>query len=829
MLQRKPMKLLYLFVSLLFTISVNAGKITGPAGVAANAGPDQTIYLTQTSSVTLNGSASSAGSYQWTEVSTDYSSGATITSPNSAVTTVTGLKQGVWYFQLSVTSNGITATDQVVVRVDYDLPPSNGTLIHTFKMDDNSSVINDRHDTSSYFPVSDLNFGQSGADPNHFFLFRDRLNGLGIDKENGKLYSTIQDGYAGTDGFPRSEVALADYDFTIDTLHTYTFEWKGYFPQNENYLTSWYQILTMFQIHGGVQVPTVFGFDLDANGNLISGDVYDDYSGTDYGKGPGLKTVSKNFSTLNNFFDNAHTIRVTVREGRGYAGQTAFIKIELDGVTTYYRNTGQVGSSHWDDYVKFGGLYDWNSAMVNGNDLWRGRKFQLVTEAFNVYVLTDNQSPTASAGNNQTITLPNNTVALSGSASDPDGTVSWYEWTQLSGPTGATINNPTSSTTSVDGLSEGVYQFELKVQDNQGATATSTTQVTVNAAANSIPTVNAGADQIITLPDDSVTLYGSANDSDGFISSWLWKKISGPAVTVSDSSAASTSITGLVQGTYAFELTVNDNSGAVARDTVIVKVNPAPIMTNKSPTANAGGDKTITLPTNSTELSGNGTDSDGTIVSYLWKNISSLSAAISDSSAAITQVKNLLAGSYQFELTVTDNKGATGKDTVMITVKADSSIKIDKSPVANAGSDQTITLPTDSVKLSGSGNDSDGTIASYSWSQISGNASTIVNGSSATTTVRNLAQGAYQFELTVTDDKGATGKDTMKVAVIAAHKTSTNKAPVANAGSDQTITLPTDSVKLSGSGNDSDGTIASYSWSQISGNASTIVNGSSAT
>src|SRR5690242_16580532 len=150
MLQRKPMKLLYLFVSLLFTISVNASKITGPAGVAANAGPDQTIYLTQTSSVTLNGSASSAGSYQWTEVSTDYSSGATITSPNSAVTTVTGLKQGVWYFQLSVTSNGITATDEVVVRVDYDLPPSNGTLIEGLPIADIASNVNNRSDTTNY-------------------------------------------------------------------------------------------------------------------------------------------------------------------------------------------------------------------------------------------------------------------------------------------------------------------------------------------------------------------------------------------------------------------------------------------------------------------------------------------------------------------------------------------------------------------------------------------------------------------------------------------------------------------------------------------------------
>ncbi|MDE2031342.1 MAG: hypothetical protein KGI58_03755, partial [Patescibacteria group bacterium] len=79
---------IFLSLFVLSTTSVSAAPI-------ANAGPDQTIYLTQTSTATLNGSASSSGTYQWSEVSTDYKSGATITSPNSAITTVTGLPQGV--------------------------------------------------------------------------------------------------------------------------------------------------------------------------------------------------------------------------------------------------------------------------------------------------------------------------------------------------------------------------------------------------------------------------------------------------------------------------------------------------------------------------------------------------------------------------------------------------------------------------------------------------------------------------------------------------------------------------------------------------------------
>ena len=75
-------------------------------GQTANAGSDVTIYLDSTSTATLDGSASSGTSFQWTEISTDYMSGATIASPTSKTTTVSGLPQGVFYFQLAATAGG---------------------------------------------------------------------------------------------------------------------------------------------------------------------------------------------------------------------------------------------------------------------------------------------------------------------------------------------------------------------------------------------------------------------------------------------------------------------------------------------------------------------------------------------------------------------------------------------------------------------------------------------------------------------------------------------------------------------------------------------------
>ena len=76
-----------------------------------------------------------------------------------------------------------------------------------------------------------------------------------------------------------------------------------------------------------------------------------------------------------------------------------------------------------------------------------------------------------------------------------------------------------------------------------------------------------------------------------------------------------------------------------------------------------------------------------------------------------------------------------------------------------------------------------------------------------------MAQGAYKFELKVTDNNGVTGVDTVQVTVNAA----VNIPPVANAGSDQTITLPTNTALLNGSAADADGTVVSYLWTKISG------------
>jgi hypothetical protein len=71
-----------------------------------------------------------------------------------------------------------------------------------------------------------------------------------------------------------------------------------------------------------------------------------------------------------------------------------------------------------------------------------------------------------------------NSVTLSGSSST--GSSLAYVWTKTSGPTGNTIVSPTSSSTSVIGLSiTGIYKFLLTVTDINSLTASTTITITV--------------------------------------------------------------------------------------------------------------------------------------------------------------------------------------------------------------------------------------------------------------------------------------------------------------------------------------------------------------
>ena len=94
-----------------------------------------------------------------------------------------------------------------------------------------------------------------------------------------------------------------------------------------------------------------------------------------------------------------------------------------------------------------------------------------------------NKQPIAIAGPDQLIILPIDSVLLNGSSSsDPDGRISSYLWTKISGPLSFNIVNSTAVQTQVTNLAAGIYEFELKVVDAGGLFSKDIVRVTVNDA-----------------------------------------------------------------------------------------------------------------------------------------------------------------------------------------------------------------------------------------------------------------------------------------------------------------------------------------------------------
>jgi alpha-tubulin suppressor-like RCC1 family protein len=124
-------------------------------------------------------------------------------------------------------------------------------------------------------------------------------------------------------------------------------------------------------------------------------------------------------------------------------------------------------------------------------------KIVVVDKAFNTdsitatIVITD--TPIVSAGFNQIISLPTTSVNLVGSITTNAGvTVNSISWTQLSGPSVATMNPTNTSSTTVSNLIVGIYFFQLRVVDSNGMVGTSQVQVTVNSVPYNGIIINSG-------------------------------------------------------------------------------------------------------------------------------------------------------------------------------------------------------------------------------------------------------------------------------------------------------------------------------------------------
>lgn len=145
-------------------------------------------------------------------------------------------------------------------------------------------------------------------------------------------------------------------------------------------------------------------------------------------------------------------------------------------------------------------------------------------------------------------------------------------------------------------------------------------------------------------------------------------------------------------------------------------------------------------------------DPDGSIVSYAW-NFGDGTTSTDPNPTKIY----ISAGTFTAVLTVTDNSGMTGSNSVVITASQAANL----SPVAVAKSSTTSGYAPLAVNFSGQESyDPDGTIASYSWSFGDGGTSTQAN---PAYTYNNV--GNYTATLTVTDNSGAQSSSSVAISV----------------------------------------------------------------
>ncbi|MDR0799551.1 MAG: T9SS type A sorting domain-containing protein [Dysgonamonadaceae bacterium] len=179
--------------------------------------------------------------------------------------------------------------------------------------------------------------------------------------------------------------------------------------------------------------------------------------------------------------------------------------------------------------------------------------------------------------------------------------------------------------------------------------------------------VDAGQDQVIPTTQTTTTLQAVATTyGTTTVTKYEWKQIdANKPATIANPNQAQTTVSGLQQGTYVFEITATDSKGLTVSDEVAVAVIPD----NFAPVADPGQTRTVPLNTTVTLDGSKSIDPDGTIVKYEWKQVDSHAALTINQTLTnpVATVASLQANKlYVFQLTVTDNQGATGSANVRI-------------------------------------------------------------------------------------------------------------------------------------------------------------------
>lgn len=412
---------------------------------------------------------------------------------------------------------------------------------------------------------------------------------------------------------------------------------------------------------------------------------------------------------------------------------------------------------------------------------------EYTVDIINIKVTTDNKNlpPKANAGKN--LNVSTSSTIIEGSANDEDGAISKINWRQLQGPNSSKMENTETLKLKISNLVNGTYVFRLEVWDNQGAQGYDDVAVIVsqtpqgsddpNPTENDIPRLNAGKNQYPTV--NQIILNGKIDDPGKIISKFNWRQLKGPnTVQIVNPGSLSTTVKGLINGSYIFRLEAWDKDGNYFKDDIGIEVKisaaEGPVVTeetNRPPVANAGKNQNVN--TTETELDGSASsDPDQNIKTILWRQLKGPgTATIQSSSTLKTKISGLKNGFYIFRIQVTDEFGLSHFDDIGITVNIEDFNNLP--PKAEAGKNQYVYSSV--TILDGTNSyDEDGSIVKYNWRKLQGPDSyNIETPNQVKSQLSSLVPGFYVFRLEVWDNKNTMDFDDIGITVYAENKTAT--------------------------------------------------------
>ena len=391
----------------------------------------------------------------------------------------------------------------------------------------------------------------------------------------------------------------------------------------------------------------------------------------------------------------------------------------------------------------------------------------ITTDQVTVFVY-DEGVPEANAGPDQALCTPIGAIQLQGSAVNAPAV---GVWTMISGT--GTITDLGDPATTITGATPGVITMEWAVSNGACPNSATADTVVITLYDGNTPEADAGPDQQVCASDGDVQLQGSAII---FPAVGTWQVVTGPGV-ISDVNDPAATVSGLSIGENIFMWTViNGPCEDLTTDMVSIFVYDPNV-----PLADAGPDQQVCTPLTNAFMAGSAIN--GPAVGT-WSLVSG-QGTIVDVNDPSTNITGLGIGTNIFEWTVDNGACPNG-----ITFDQVSIVLFDaNAPPADAGPDQQFCAPDDEATMAA--NVPVGS-AIGTWDVVQGTGN-FSDANDPGTLVTGISIGENIFTWTLESGDCATTIDSVSVFIFDPNN------PIANAGLDQQLCVPQDSVFMAGS------------------------------